>query len=184
MRRIPALCRLFAKCKMKAPEYGALQTLRAFCSQVVFSCAVAIILTACRTTPLPSVNLQEPGWTVREGQAVWKRDKDGPEIAGELLVATRPDGRNFVQFTKTPFPMIVAQSTTNRWQVEIPMQNKRYSAPGSPPKRLIWLYLPRLLSGGSPPKGWSWSSLPENRWHLENSRSGEVLEGYLSPAQK
>lgn len=143
-----------------------------------------LCLTACRTTPLPSVNLQDPGWMVREGQAVWKRNKDAPEIAGEVLLATRADGRTFVQFTKTPFPMIMAQSTTNRWQVEIPMQNKRFSGPGSPPKRLIWLYLPRLLSGGSPPKGWSWNVSPENGWRLENARSGELLQGYFSPAQK
>jgi len=144
----------------------------------------ATILTACRTTPLPSVNLQEPGWTVREGQAIWKRNKAAPEIAGELLLATRADGRALVQFTKTPFPMIIAQSTTNRWQIEIPMQNRRFSGPGSPPKRLIWLYLPGLLAGSSPPKGWSWSMLPENGWRLENARSGEWLQGYFSAAQK
>src|SRR5436190_1004987 len=73
-------------------------------------------LVGCRTAPLPPVNLHEPGWTVREGQAVWKRDQNTPEIAGEVLLATRPDGCTFVQFTKTPFPMIIAQTTTNHWQ--------------------------------------------------------------------
>jgi hypothetical protein len=146
----------------------------------VFSCLFA----GCRMTPLTPVNLQEGGWTVREGQAVWKRTKDAPEIAGDVLVATRGDGKSFVQFTKTPFPMIIAQTTTNRWQVEIPMQNKRYSGPGAPPKRLIWAYLPGLLAGESPPKGWSWNRLPENGWRLENSRTGEMLQGYLSPPGK
>jgi hypothetical protein len=121
---------------------------------------------------------------VREGQAVWRRNATAPEIAGELLMATRTDGRRFVQFTKTPFPMIVAQSTTNHWQIEIPMQNKRYSGPGSPPKRLIWLYLPGLLSGEPPPKGWSWNQSADGSWRLENSRTGELLQGYLSAPQK
>jgi len=149
-----------------------------------FLCAIIFGLSACRTTPLPSVNLQEPGWVVREGQAIWKRNKTAPEIAGELLLATRADGRTFIQFTKTPFPMIIAQRTTNRWQIEIPIQNKRFSGPGSPPKRLIWLYLPPLLAGEAPPKGWSWSLQPENAWRLENSRTGELLQGYLSAPQK
>ena len=33
------------------------------------------------------VNLQEPGWTVRQGQAVWKLPS-GHDIAGDVLVAT------------------------------------------------------------------------------------------------
>jgi hypothetical protein len=142
---------------------------------------VLLSLTACSTTPLPPVNLQQPGWTVREGQAVWKRDRTAPEIAGEVLVASDKNGQEFVQFTKTPFPMIIAQSASNHWQVEIPMQNKRYSGPGSPPARLIWLYLPRLLSGQPPPKNWSWNALADDRWQLENHRTGESISGYLSP---
>jgi hypothetical protein len=139
----------------------------------------AVLSTACRTTPLPPINLQEPGWTVREGQALWKRNKTAPELAGELLVATSRDGRSFVQFTKTPFPMIIGQRTTNHWQIEIPIQNKRFSGPGSPPKRLIWLYLPGLLAGESSPKGWSWNLLADKSWRLENSRTGEAVQGYL-----
>jgi hypothetical protein len=145
-----------------------------------FALGLTIALTSCHIAPMGPVNLQEKGWQVREGQAVWKRNKTAPEIAGDVLVATRGDGRSFVQFTKTPFPMIIAQTTTNRWQIEIPMQNKRYSGPGSPPKRLIWAYLPRLLAGDRAPKGWSWTRLPDNGWRLENARSGEVLQGYVS----
>jgi len=140
-------------------------------------------LPACRTAPLPRINLQEPGWTIREGQAVWKRNREAPEIAGELLVATAP-GRTFVQFSKTPFPMVVGQSTTNKWQVEIPTQGKRYSAPGKPPARLIWLYLPGMLAGQAPPKRWSFQQLSSDRWRVENEKTGESIEGYLEPPRK
>jgi len=34
---------------------------------------------------LPPVSLSEPGWTIRQGQAVWRRYHDTPDIAGELL---------------------------------------------------------------------------------------------------
>src|SRR3954451_12755208 len=101
----------------------------------------------CRTVaPLSAANLKEPGWTVREGQAVWQAKKGAPEIAGEILLATRGNGRTFVQFSKTPFPLVIAQSTTNTWQAELPTQNKWYSGRGKPPTRLIWLYLPRVLA--------------------------------------
>ena len=98
------------------------------------------------------------------------------EIAGEVLVANRADGAGFVQFTKTPFPMIIAQTTTNHWQIEIPVQNRRFSGPGSPPKRLIWAYLPGLLAGRPAPKGWSWTVKPDDAWRLENRRTGEKVE--------
>ena len=146
-------------------------------------CCLLFCGAGCRLVPaLPPANLSEPGWRVREGQAVWRVKRDAPEIAGEVLLATRDDGRVFVQFTKTPFPFLIGQSTTNTWQAELPTQNRRYSGRGKPPKRLIWLYLPRVLSGAPPPKGWEWQELDSNRWRLENRRKGELLEGYLTPA--
>src|SRR5438552_18881541 len=84
----------------------------------------------CQTIPpLPPVDLSAPGWTVRQGQALWRPKKNAPEIAGELLVAQR-DGQAFVQFTKTPFPFVIAQASTNGWQLELPTQNKRYGGHG------------------------------------------------------
>src|SRR5690242_18775520 len=51
-----------------------------------------IALSGCMTMkPLPKVNFSEPGWTVRQGQAVWRPQREAPEIAGELLVASRAD---------------------------------------------------------------------------------------------
>src|SRR5215831_11677773 len=104
---------------------------------------------ACRSLPpLPPVDLKQPGWTLREGQAVWKPSGKKSEIAGEVQVATRPDdGRSFVQFSKAPFPLVIAQSTTNGWQIEIPAENRRYSGKGNPPERIIWLYLASVLEG-------------------------------------
>jgi hypothetical protein len=130
--------------------------------------------------PLPPANLKEPGWTVREGQAVWRRQRSEPEIAGEILVATRPDGRALVQFTKNPFPLLTAQSTSKGWQVEAPTENKFYSGHGKPPGRLIFLYLPRLLAGEHPPKGWTYQKTPENSYRLENQTRGESLEVYFN----
>jgi hypothetical protein len=117
---------------------------------------------------------------LRQGQAVWQRNRRAPELAGEVLLATREDGHVLVQFSKPPFPLVVAQKTADTWEVRIPTQNQFYSGRGRPPARLIWLYLPSLLSGGEPPKGWSWQKQEGNRWHLENPSTGEVLDGYFT----
>ena len=139
-------------------------------------------LSGCQTIPtLPPVNLSEPGWSVRQGQAVWRSKKGAAEIAGELLVAVNPDGRSFVQFTKTPFPMVIAQTTSNSWQIQDVRKNKIYSFRGHPPARLLWLQLPRCLTGGSPPKNWKWERLENGSFRFQNLSSGESLEGYLSP---
>ncbi len=135
--------------------------------------------SGCRLVPpLGAVNLESPGWSVREGQAVWQPKTGAPEMAGELLLASGPNQRTFVQFSKNPFPFMVGQLTTNSWEIQLPTMNKRYSGRGQPPKRLILLYLPGLLAGKAAPKGWVWQWLDQERWRVENPRTGESLEGF------
>jgi hypothetical protein len=155
-------------------------------SKVQGSPLLALLLAAllssfgCQTAaPLPKVNLQEPGWSVRQGQAVWHLEHGTREIAGDLVVANGPNNRSFVQFSKSPFSLVVAQSNSNQWAVEFPPQNKHYAGRGHPPLRLIWLYLPRVLAGEPPPKGWIWRQ-DNTQWHLENPATGESLEGYFN----
>lgn len=130
------------------------------------------------TRSLPPVNLNEPGWTIRQGQAVWHLPRGEPEVAGEVLVATRDDGSSFIQFTKTPFPLVIGQLRPGHWSVEFPPQNKHYSGPGHPPLRIIWLQLPRVLAGKPPPKNWAWHADPSG-WFLKNNANSESLSGYF-----
>jgi hypothetical protein len=147
---------------------------------VVLCLCLAAILTGCRTTPLPKINLSDPGWTVRQGQAVWRAGTGIPDMAGDLLVATNRDGRTLIQFTKTPFPMVVAQATTNAWQIESPTQNRRHTGRGAPPDSLIWFQLSRALAGTAPAPNWAWRKSPDH-WWLIYMPTGESLEGYVSP---
>jgi hypothetical protein len=141
-----------------------------------------LCLAGCQTIPpLPPVNLSDPGWTVRQGQAVWRRAPDAPEIAGELLVAVNPDGHSFVQFTKTPLPFVVAQTTSNSWQINFVPNNKIYSAHGHPPASLFWLHLPACLAGAPTPKHWHWERLKDGGFRFQNLSTGEFLDGYLNP---
>jgi hypothetical protein len=145
------------------------------------SVLLGLLAAGCATVTFPPVNLKEPGWTVRQGQAVWRRQRGGEGIAGEILVATRTDGRALVQFTKNPFPLVIAQSSPRAWTAEFPPQNKRYSGHGAPPPRIIFLQLPRVLAGRPPPKHWSWRKQDDGGWLLENVTTGESLDVYFNP---
>jgi hypothetical protein len=135
-------------------------------------------LTSCQTAlPLPKMNLAESGWTTRQGQAVWCPGRDAPEIAGDLILATNPDGRAFVHFSKSPVTLAVAEKTVNTWQVEFPAWNRRYAGRGKPPGRLVWLILAGAVSGTPPPKPWSWQQLEDGNWRLDNPVTGESLAG-------
>lgn len=109
---------------------------------------------------------------------MWRRNRKAPEIAGDFLAATRSDGSAFVQFTKTPIPFAVAQMSSKGWQIEIPPQNKRFSGPGSPPSRIVWLQLANELLDKPLAKRWTWTETGGN-WRLQNSSTGESLEGYF-----
>ncbi|MEO8429449.1 MAG: hypothetical protein ABI651_20340, partial [Verrucomicrobiota bacterium] len=150
--------------------------------KVLWPLLAFFLLAGCRTaTPLAPVNLQEAGWNVQQGQAVWRSRRSAPEIAGELVVAMHPDGRSLVQFTKTPLPFVVAQIMIDCWQVQFVPQNKVYSGRGRRPAQLIWLHLPHCLQGDRPPRDLSWVRFENQGWRLENRSTGESLEGYLAP---
>jgi hypothetical protein len=142
---------------------------------------LVFFVAGCATVSFPPINLKNPGWTVRQGQAIWYRRRGGEGIAGDILVATRPNGRAFVQFSKNPFPIAIAQSSPKAWSIEFPPENKHYSGHGSPPQRIILLQLPRVLTGLPPPPGWSWRKLGNGGWRLENQVSGESLDVYFNP---
>src|SRR6185369_13473166 len=110
-------------------------TLRIICSAVLLS--VLASSNGCRTiAPLPPVDTARPGWTLRQGQALWRTKKDAPEIAGELLLATNPDGQTMLQFTKNPLPFVTVQTSNELWQIEFVPQKRSFSGKGTPTTRL------------------------------------------------
>ncbi|MBC8002184.1 MAG: hypothetical protein H7X97_06310 [Opitutaceae bacterium] len=138
--------------------------------------------TGCRTVPpFATVDFDDKGWKVERGQAVWKPGRDSPEIAGDLTVARHRDGRTLAQFTKTPFPFVIAQTSSNGWQIEFVAFNRTLRAPGAPPRRVGWLHLAHCLDESPPPKPWTFRRLADHQFRLENASSGESVEGYLNP---
>lgn len=146
--------------------------------------ALIILLTGCRTLPpLPAADLSRPGWSIQQGQAIWRSNSEAPEIAGEILIASRRDGSSLVQFTKTPFPLVIARTTPNAWQIESPVENRRFARKGKPPARLPWFHLPRLVGDPTVSAPFPWKSrVSPDMWRLENVQTGESIEGFVEPA--
>jgi len=148
----------------------------------VVAALAALAVGGCRSLPLqPPIDCSGPGWILREGQAVWRPRAGADGIAGDLLVATHPDGRSVVQFTKTPLPFIVAQRTAHGWQAQIIPRNKTYSGRGAPPARLLWLHLPEALAGRETGGGFSFSKRSAGGWLFERRATGESVDGFLEP---
>jgi hypothetical protein len=142
---------------------------------------LAAVLTGCRTVPpAPPINLSEPGWVIRQGQAVWRPKPRESDVAGDLLVAMHRDGRSVVQFTKPPLPLAAAQRETNSWRVQFFAQNKVYAGRGEPPSRIVWFQLPDGLIGRHSDTNWFLARKPAGRWHLENLVTEEMLDGFLA----
>jgi len=164
------------------------------------------MLCGCRTPATPAIDLSDPAWRIHQGQAVWvspnpKGQSEG--VAGELLLATQSDGSCWVQFAKPPFSLVTAQRTPKHWTITFQQGRQRYGASGSPPAKLIWFQLPRALtviSGGQSSSGtgispvraethgresldspWKFQRNDDDTWLLENPKTGERLEGYLTP---
>jgi len=142
-----------------------------------------LLLTACRTPPPPPVDLTQPTWTVRQGQAVWTVPEPGREaegVAGELLVATHEDGSCWIQFSKPPFNLVTARRTPSWWYVEFQQGHSRHRGRGNPPERLVWFQLERALRDETL-VDWQFTRRADQSWTLVNPKTSERLEGYLTP---
>jgi hypothetical protein len=143
--------------------------------------AVFTLLCGCQTTTQSLFTASGPGWHVQQGQALWRPERGLPEFGGDLVLASDANGRSLIQFDKTPLSMVFAQTTTNRWLIRFPQRQMSFSGHGPGPTRFAWLYLPVALAGKPLPLPLHFERKPDGNWRLENTRTGEILEGFLSP---
>jgi hypothetical protein len=120
-------------------------------------------------------------WSVQQGQALWRPQRGLPEFGGDLVLARDHSGRSLIQFDKTPMAILSAQTTSNRWLIKFPQRNLSFSGFGPGSTRFSWLYLPAALDGKTLPKSLHFTRQPDGGWRLENSHTGETVEGFLSP---
>jgi hypothetical protein len=122
-----------------------------------------------------------PGWQVQQGQALWRARRGMPELGGDVVMATHPDGRCVVQFIKTPLALVLAQTSRTNWLIEFPPVHRGFKGRGAPPQRFAWLYLQAALAGEPLPPAFHFQRKADGGWSLENNRSGESVQGFLGP---
>lgn len=143
--------------------------------------AALVLVAGCQTPTTSLFTAAGPGWRVREGQALWRPRHGYPELAGDLVAVSDQNGRCLLQFSKTPLTLVSAQVTSTNWLIRFPPRRMSFSGRGKPPTRFLWTHLPAALAG-KPLPGWlRFETKPDTFWRLENVRSGESLEGFLSP---
>jgi hypothetical protein len=142
--------------------------------------AALVCLCGCRT-PQSLFTATGSGWRIQQGQALWRPKSGLPEFGGDLVLARNPDGRELIQFDKTPMSIMFAQITSNRWLIRFPQRQLGFSGHEPAPTRFAWLYLPAALDGKPLPSRFQFERKPDGNWRLENTRTGEIIEGYLSP---
>ncbi len=148
----------------------------------ILSLLLLAVCAGCRTAlPLPPADFSAPGWHVQQGQAVWKPSSSRPEIAGDLLLATNVNGNFFIQFSKIPFPLATAQVAGDQWQVEFGADRYSWHGHGTPPARLGWFQLPAALHDANLGGNWKFTQIETNSFRLQNSHTGETLEGGFFP---
>jgi hypothetical protein len=128
---------------------------------------------------LPPADLSEPGWTVRQGQAVWKTGES--DLAGEIIFAARSGRNGSLQFIKTPLPLVSAQTSGSRWTIHFAAEDRTHSGRGTPPAQLLWLHVANALQGVSPPPPLRFNSEPNGNWELVNTKTSESISGFLTP---
>jgi hypothetical protein len=140
-----------------------------------------VLSCGCQTTTQSLFTASGPGWHVQQGQALWRPQRGLPEFGGDLVLASNADGRSLIQFDKTPLSMVFAQTTPDRWLIRFPQRQIGFAGHGPGPTRFAWLYLPSALDGKQLPLSFKFEHKPDGGWRLENTRTGETLEGFLSP---
>jgi len=144
--------------------------------------AIALLLTfGCRTAPKAApVDLSQPGWQLRQGQALWRSKRESPEIAGEVVLAVNQNGRSFLQFLKNPLPLLSADVGPDDWHIEFIPEKRNFSGRGIPPKRLLWLHLLRALQQMPLPRDLDFRKDDDGAFHIENPRTGERITVVLN----
>lgn len=140
-----------------------------------------VFLCGCQTATQSLFTANGPGWRVQQGQALWRPESSLPEFGGDLVLARDAAGRCLIQFDKTPMAILSAQLTTNRWLIKFPQREMSFGGRGAGWTRFAWLYLPAALDGKPLPKNYIFTQKSDGGWRLENSRTGETVEGFLSP---
>ncbi len=142
--------------------------------------ALGLLLTGCRSAPMP-VEETTPVAAVRhEGQAAWTPAQGQAAVVIDLQLWTRSTGEASLDVSKAGLPFVAVHLTRRGWRIEA-VTGARYSARGEPPARVGWLQLATALAGRRPTPPWRMEQKVDGNWRLSNAGSGESFDGFLTP---
>jgi len=134
-----------------------------------------MVLSSCSTgVSLPEVDLSAPGWTVWNGQALWKAEAERPAIAGEIVLARHDNGDVLINFAKPPVPIFTAQLSGVNWKIDFIYSQNTHSGTDGAPSRFVWFQIPSLLQSAVVPEGWQ-VQVAKPVWELLDPNSGEHI---------
>ena len=128
---------------------------------------------------MPEVDLEDPEWTIWEGQALWTPRSDLSAVAGDLIVARNADRDVLISFSKSPFPIFTAQTSGRLWRIDFVDKGRSYYGIGRPPKKFIWFLFPDLIQGAPAPKHWDIRNVEEGEWSISHRKTGETIRVVL-----
>lgn len=138
-------------------------------------------LVGCRSAGGPELGAATT-WRVRQGQAVWRPNARGPEVAGDVTVAVGAAREFLIEFAKPAFPLVRVVRQGERWEIAAPGRGRRSGSGAVPSPVAGWMRLGELLTGVPLPAPWKGEVGADGaEWSVENPRTGERIEGFLSP---
>jgi len=137
------------------------------------------LISCSRIVSLPEVDLEDPQWTIWEGQALWTPRSDLSAVAGDLIVARNADGDVLISFSKSPFPIFTAQTSGRLWRIDFVDKGRSHYGIGRPPKKFIWFHLPKLIEGAPAFKHWEIHDVEDGEWSISNRKTGETIRVVL-----
>lgn len=147
----------------------------------------ALLCTGCKTVRVEQVDIDFPGWSLSEGEAVWLREKDENELVVGVVFARHLDGRSHLQVSKEGIPLTIVQIHSSAWVCEMPLMKRHYEGRVSSVQsrgvtaQLGWLQALLQLEGRCLHPSWNGSLVAEGQWLLENGGTGERIELFLRP---
>lgn len=147
----------------------------------IVSFVVPFLFCGCETVPSNLFTVSGPAWHVQQGQALWTPRAGAPQFGGDLVVATNGLGDSLVQFAKTPISLVAAQTTPQYWTLNFYQLGGFWKGHQPAPKKTIWPYLTDALEGKPLPEPLHFEQQSNGNWLMENEKTGERLEGFLSP---
>lgn len=143
---------------------------------VLSTVITAAALTGCAASPrLPEVDLEDPDWSVRTSQVLWKPRADRPELAGELFLAKHKNGDVYISLTKSLIPIFTAQTSGRNWRIAFVEEGRTYDGKWWPPQQFIWFRIWDLMDGATVPESWHVSRPDVREWLFLNNNTGEKI---------